>query len=89
MFIYANFIFKSNASKKFNNLLMNKVSPVLENDAEHTHDSENCLKKRYNWYQALDKPKITPPVWVFPLVWTIIYIMIALSGYYYIIDTNY
>jgi translocator protein len=33
------------------------------------------------WYLSLNKPWWTPPGWVFPLVWTILYIMIAWAGY--------
>ena len=32
------------------------------------------------WYQSV-KPSITPPNYVFPIAWTIIYILIALSIY--------
>jgi tryptophan-rich sensory protein len=31
------------------------------------------------WYQALTKPAVTPPDWVFPVAWTILYIMIGLA----------
>ncbi|MBS3099644.1 tryptophan-rich sensory protein [Candidatus Pacearchaeota archaeon] len=34
------------------------------------------------WYESV-KPKITPPNYVFPIVWTILYIMIALSIYFF------
>jgi tryptophan-rich sensory protein len=32
------------------------------------------------WYQSI-KPAITPPNWVFPIVWNILFILIALSLY--------
>lgn len=31
------------------------------------------------WYQALTKPEITPPGWVFPVAWTTLYIMLGLA----------
>lgn len=34
------------------------------------------------WYAALAKPAWTPPDWVFPVAWTILYVMIALAGWY-------
>jgi tryptophan-rich sensory protein len=27
------------------------------------------------WYRALDKPWITPPGWVFPVAWTLLYVL--------------
>lgn len=35
-----------------------------------------------SFYQALTKPSLTPPGWVFPIAWTILFILIGLSGYY-------
>lgn len=32
------------------------------------------------WYQSLDKPAWTPPNWLFPVAWTILYILIALAA---------
>lgn len=32
-----------------------------------------------SWYQALDKPPLDPPGWVFALVWPLLYILLGLS----------
>lgn len=37
-----------------------------------------------NWYNILKKSSLTPPSYIFPIVWTILYTMIAVSGYTYI-----
>lgn len=34
---------------------------------------------KLDWYRALDKPPGTPPDWVFPVAWTILYAMMGLS----------
>lgn len=33
------------------------------------------------WYAALNKPWWTPPDWVFPVAWTVLYLMIAIAGW--------
>lgn len=33
------------------------------------------------WYAALNKPAWTPPNWMFPVVWSVLYVMIAIAGW--------
>ena len=33
------------------------------------------------WYRALNKPSWTPPDWAFPVVWSTLYVMIAIAGW--------
>jgi benzodiazapine receptor len=33
------------------------------------------------WYEALNKPALNPPGWIFPPVWTTLYLMIAVAGW--------
>ena len=32
------------------------------------------------WYRDLDKPNWTPPNWLFPVVWAVLYVLIALAA---------
>ena len=38
--------------------------------------------KNMAFYDSLIKPQLTPPNWVFPVVWTILFALIGLAGYY-------
>jgi benzodiazapine receptor len=33
------------------------------------------------WYHSLSKPSWTPPNWLFPAVWTLLYALIAIAGW--------
>lgn len=43
--------------------------------------SSGAIFKPGEWYDALKKPSWTPPDWLFPVAWTVLYIMIAVAGW--------
>ena len=43
--------------------------------------SSGALFKPDDWYRTLRKPGWTPPPWGVPVVWTPLYVMIAVSGW--------
>jgi translocator protein len=34
-----------------------------------------------DWYAGLAKPGFTPPDWLFPVAWTVIYVLVAVAGW--------
>ncbi len=36
------------------------------------------------WYESLHRPPLTPPDWIFGPVWTVLYVMIALSIFLFV-----
>lgn len=43
--------------------------------------SSGAMFKPGEWYETLRKPSWTPPKWAFPVVWTILYVMIGCAGW--------
>ena len=43
--------------------------------------STGLLFKPGQWYESLVKPGFTPPNWLFPVAWSIIYLLLAWAGY--------
>ena len=43
--------------------------------------SSGAIFKPGAWYRALDKPSWTPPNWAFPVVWSVLFVLIAVSGW--------
>ncbi|MBA1228194.1 tryptophan-rich sensory protein [Pseudomonas viridiflava] len=43
--------------------------------------STGIMFKPGQWYESLTKPSFTPPNWLFPVAWTIIYLLLAWAGY--------
>lgn len=38
-------------------------------------------------YETLNKPALAPPAWLFPIAWTILYILMGLASYYVFTST--
>ena len=40
--------------------------------------STGIIFKPGQWYETLVKPGFTPPNWLFPVAWTVIYLLLSL-----------
>lgn len=43
--------------------------------------TSGALTSPGEWYNALDKPPLNPPSWVFPVVWTALYLVMAIAAW--------
>ncbi|GAB6167604.1 TspO/MBR family protein [Clostridium carnis] len=69
-------IFKVNGEFKFIPLVINILIPVLGGLLVGFLNS-NVMGK----YEALKKPIFTPPSYIFPIVWSILYILMGIAAY--------
>ncbi|HVN73355.1 MAG TPA: TspO/MBR family protein [Methanoregula sp.] len=67
---------KSSAARKFVLLVISLAIAIIAGyiAAYYTLPS-------LSWFTGLIKPELTPPVWIFQPVWTVLYIMMGLSLY--------
>ena len=42
--------------------------------------SSDSASPKSKWYKSLNQSPLTPPSWVFPIAWTILYTLIIASG---------
>ena len=47
------------------------------------------IGKPDEWYEELNKPRFNPPRIVFPIAWTILYILLGISYYYGLYKKNF
>lgn len=43
--------------------------------------SAALTRDQMNLYETVQKPALTPPGWIFPVVWTILYILMGIASY--------
>jgi tryptophan-rich sensory protein len=43
--------------------------------------SSGALFQPGEWYASLNKPSWTPPNWLFPVAWSVLYLLIAIAGW--------
>ncbi len=48
----------------------------------------NTASPDSNWYKSLKQSPLTPPSWVFPIAWTILYALIIVSGIVFLSATT-
>ncbi len=45
-------------------------------------------RNNMEWYKLLEKSSLTPPSYIFPIVWTILYAILAVIGYFLYIERH-
>lgn len=71
-------------NKKIKNMIISVVSLVLVAVIGSLITGQNT---KSDWYLSV-RPEITPPNWVFPVVWNILFILIGCSLYLFLRDSK-
>ncbi len=61
---------------KWKSLLLNIAIPLAVGGV-----SSLITKDGFKDYQTVNQPPLSPPAWLFPVVWTILYILMGISSY--------
>lgn len=61
---------------KWKNLLINITIPLTTGII-----SALISKKGFEQYSSIAKPALSPPAWLFPVVWSLLYILMGISSY--------
>ncbi len=65
-----------NLKAKWKDLAIAILIPLIVGSA-----ASLCSSNGINSFESLAKPKITPPSYVFPIVWTILYVLMGISSF--------
>lgn len=60
------------------------LQPFIGNAITMRFFSGNLNTKNRTWYAKLNQSPLTPPPIVFPIVWSILYILLGLSAVFYL-----
>ena len=68
---------------KYKKLIINIIIPLLVGGISSLLTYQNM-----SIYQTINQPPLAPPSWLFPIVWTLLYILMGISSYYVYISNS-
>jgi tryptophan-rich sensory protein len=69
-------------------MFKNLIESFIGKSQDYPYKGTYTIKKNL-WYNKLNKSSLTPPNYIFSIVWPILYIMMGTSFYIYISSNNY
>ena len=63
---------------------------------DHLHNHPACSrrslclshKRRHPGFEWINKPPLSPPAWLFPVAWTILYVLMGIASYLVLVNEN-